>query len=100
MNIPPLEDLELQSLRDGIDGTLVVSTDPAWQYALGKSDNQVYKRRLYEAGTYGGWEWESYDLERIRPWLAGRGVEILYPPAPTPPEQENELPSQPSSPRR
>jgi|GEM_PF-5489228 len=47
---------------DGIEGR-EVARDAAWQYALGKVAHleavpTIYRRKVAEVGTYGGWRWE------------------------------------------
>lgn len=53
---------------DGIDGKEVARTE-SWQYAYGKTCEDgnvaVYRRRVTEVGTYGGWRWECDTPDRI-----------------------------------
>lgn len=90
--------VQLDLMRDGIQGTEIPASrvpngSANFQYAIGKVDlsdtnmagvpfersartSAVYRRRIDEKGTYGGWRWET-DADKLFPETQANTAEVI-----------------------
>ena len=66
----------LDMTRDGVEA-IDLGVIGEWQYALGTTRPDVWRRKASEVGTYGGWRWECLSLHAVQfaavnPELAAR----------------------------
>lgn len=90
--------VQLDLMRDGIQGTEIPASrvpngSANFQYAIGKVElgdremagvpfevsgktNDVYRRRIDQKGTYGGWRWEMY-ADKLFPETQANTAEVI-----------------------